>query len=545
MPDERRSPLSAAASLLLAGAALAGLMLGAVAPGGLVAAQSAPETAEPAAPLADRAAGDRAAAQRPARRDDLSAEDLARVMAITALATDFSAAERFERMSAGATTSRARVNSNAFSHPFANLDFEGEQDFRIGNGLFKKVWVSSPASTQASDGLGPLFNARSCQRCHLKDGRGHPPQGPDDLATSMFFRLSVPPRTAEDRAALADRRLLRIAEPTYGGQLQDIAVPGIPAEGRMEISYEEIPVELNGGETAMLRRPTYSVSDLGYGPMAPDVLLSPRVAQPMIGLGLLEAIHDSDILANADPDDADGDGISGRPSWVRDPDTGDLVLGRFGWKASNPTVHAQSAGAFNGDIGISNPASPDPHGDCTEAQAACRALPSGVQARLGDTEAPDPILDLVVFYSRNLAVPARRDVDDPDVLRGKRIFYETGCTSCHTPKFVTSRDAAQPEHRFQLIWPYSDMLLHDMGEGLADGRPVGDASGREWRTAPLWGIGLTETVNGHTFFLHDGRARNLLEAILWHGGEAQTARDKVVAMQPDDRAALIRFLESL
>ena len=230
---------------------------------------------------------------------------------------------------------------------------------------------------------------------------------------------------------------------------------------------------------------------------------------------------------------------------MRDPEHDDLVLGRFGWKATTATVRTQSANAFAGDIGISSPAAPRHWGDCTPRQPDCLALPSGVQNRLGDSEAPDPVLDLTVFYSENLAVPARRDVGDPAVLRGKRVFYETGCTGCHTPKYVTRRDAPRPEHRFQLIWPYTDMLLHDMGEGLADGRPVGDASGREWRTAPLWGIGLTETVNGHTQFLHDGRARSLLEAILWHGGEAQTARDAVAAMTPDRRRALIRFLESL
>ena len=478
-------------------------------------------------------------------RDDLNETDRARVAAVTKPTADFSKAEAFERMSAGAATSTALVNANAFSNPFANLTFEGEQDFKLGNGLFKKVWVSSPASTQASDGLGPLYNARSCQRCHLKDGRGHPPEGPDDLATSMFLRLSVPPATPMEHAALREKKLLRIPEPTYGGQLQDFAVAGLPSEGRMVIEYEDVPVELNGGETVTLRKPTYSVADLGFGPMHPNVMLSPRVAPQMIGLGLLEAIHRGDILALADPDDADQDGISGRPSFVRDPETGDIVLGRFGWKASNPTVHAQSAGAFSGDIGISNPGAPDPYGECTANQTACREMPTGVQARLGDTEAPDPVLDLVVFYSQNLAVPARRDVDDPGVLAGKKLFYETGCAACHQPKFVTSRDAAQPEHRFQLIWPYTDMLLHDMGEGLADNRPVGDASGREWRTAPLWGIGLTETVNGHTYFLHDGRARNLLEAILWHGGEAEAARDKVVDMEPHERDALVRFLESL
>lgn len=478
-------------------------------------------------------------------RDDLSKKDRARVTAVTAPTSKFDRAERFEKMSAGATSSLDTPNANAFSQSSANLTFEGERDFKLGNALFRKVWVSSPASTKASDGLGPLFNARSCQRCHLKDGRGHPPSGPDDLATSMFLRLSVPARTAAEKTALAERKTLRIAEPTYGGQLQDFAVNGLQGEGRMVISYEETKVKLNGGEIANLRKPTYSVADLGYGPMDPDTLLSPRVAPQMIGLGLLEAIHDADILALADPEDADGDGISGKPSIVRDPASGKPAIGRFGWKASNPTVEAQSAGAFAGDIGISNPGAPNHWGDCTDNQPECLKQRTGVQKNLGETEAPDPVLELVVFYSKNLAVPARRDVGDPSVLRGKELFYNSGCTSCHAPKFVTRRDADQKEHAFQLIWPYTDLLLHDMGDGLADGRPVGDADGREWKTPPLWGIGLTETVNGHTNFLHDGRARNLLEAILWHGGEAEMAKDAVVAMEPEDRDALLKFLNSL
>jgi CxxC motif-containing protein (DUF1111 family) len=478
-------------------------------------------------------------------RDDLSEKDRARVAAITAPATDFAAPERFERMSAGATTSVATPNRDAFSHSLSNLSFEGERDFKLGNGLFRKTWVSSPSSTQASDGLGPLFNARGCQECHLKDGRGNPPVGDDGRAVSMFLRLSVPPRTEDERQALASKTKLRIPEPTYGGQLQNFAVPGLSAEGEMRIDYHEVPVELNGGETASLRRPTYTIDDLGYGPIAPDVMVSPRVAPPMYGVGLLEAIHPGDILANADPDDTDGDGISGKASIVRDSATDALVLGRFGWKASAPDVRSQSADAFSGDIGISSPVASGSYGDCTEAQAACRDAPNGVQERLGLVEAPEPILDLVTFYSRNLAVPVRRDVDDAEVLAGKALFYDFGCAACHRPKYVTSRNAPQPEHRFQLIWPYTDLLLHDMGEGLADHAPVGDASGTEWRTAPLWGIGLTKTVNGHTYFLHDGRARNLLEAVLWHGGEAEAAKEAVVAATPAERMALIRFLESL
>jgi len=327
--------------------------------------------------------------------------------------------------------------------------------------------------------------------------------------------------------------------------LQDLAVPGLPSEGKMAIRYTEEPVTLEDGETISLRRPTYEVTDLGYGPLDPTTTISPRVAPAMIGLGLIEAIPEADILAHADPDDADGDGIHGKAAIVRDHRTGKVALGRFGWKAQNASVRDQSADAFSNDIGISTPDRPDPHGDCTEAEAKCGKMPTGVQKRLGKEEAPGPILDLVTFYSANLAVPARRKASFPATLQGKKIFYQSGCISCHMPKFVTRRDSADKAQAFQLIWPYSDFLLHDMGEGLADGQQVGSANGREWRTPPLWGIGLTQTVSGHSFFLHDGRARNLTEAILWHGGEAEKARDAFASLPGDDRQALITFLESL
>lgn len=480
----------------------------------------------------------------PAERTDLTPEDAARVEAITRPATDFTAPEQFELLPGGASTSKKRVNRDAFSHSSANITFEEEGTFKLGNALFRKLWVSSPSSTQASDGLGPLFNARACQSCHLKDGRGHPPEGKPD-GTSMFFRLARAAETAEEEKAIAERAVLNFPDPVYGKQLQDLAVPGLAGEGRMGISYEETPFVFADGTTASLRKPTYTVENPGYGPLAPRTTISPRMTPQMIGLGLVEQIHPADILANADPDDIDADGISGKASIVRDANTGELTLGRFGWKASIPTIRQQSAEAFVGDIGISNPDLPKHWGDCTETQTACLESAIGVQERLGDTEAPDPVLDLVTFYSQHLAVPRRRDIDKPDVLRGKQMFYESGCASCHTPKFVTRRDAPNKAHAFQLIWPYSDFLLHDMGEDLADGQQVGDADGTEWRTAPLWGIGLTERVSGHTFFLHDGRARNLTEAILWHGGEAEAARDRFATLPKADRDALIRFLESL
>jgi CxxC motif-containing protein (DUF1111 family) len=480
----------------------------------------------------------------PASRTDLSDTDRARVEAITAPTTDFSKPEAFEKLQGGAGTTKKRVNADIFSQSSANITFEQEATFKLGNGLFRKVWVSAPSSTQASDGLGPLFNARACQSCHLKDGRGHPPEGSAD-ATSMFLRLARKARTDEEKQFVADRKVLNLGDPVYGGQFQDLAVPGLAGEGRMVIDYVEQPVRLTDGTMVSLRRPTYSVADLGYGPLDPDTTMSPRVTPAMIGLGLIEQIHPADILAHADPDDRDGDGISGRPNIVRDPLTGALTLGRFGWKATAASIRQQSADAFAGDIGISTPEVPKPWGDCTPAQTACLAMPTGVQPRLGDQEAPPPVMDLVTFYAQNLAVPARRDMGDPTVLKGKAAFYGAGCAACHVPKFVTRRDSPDKAQSFQLIWPYSDFLLHDMGDGLADGQQVGDATGTEWRTPPLWGIGLTEKVGGSAFFLHDGRARTLTEAILWHGGEATAARDRFAALGAADRDALLRFLESL
>ena len=477
-------------------------------------------------------------------RTDLTAEDLARVRAITAPTADFTKSEKFEGLPAGAATTKKIVNRDAFSFSSATLSFEQEGDFKLGNALFRKVWVSSPSSTLASDGLGPLFNARGCQNCHLKDGRGHPPETAEENAVSMFLRLSVPPRDAEQQTLLDSRGVLLFPEPTYGEQLQVFAVPGLKAEGKMVITYADEPVTLGDGTVVHLRAPTYSVADLAYGPMSPHVMISPRVAPPMIGLGLLEDVPQEDILAKTDPDDKDGDGVSGKPNWVTDIQDGQLKIGRFGWKAGAPTIRVQSASAFSGDIGISTPLVQRNYGDCTKAEADCFKLPNGEQAERGVSEAPDPVLDLVTFYSENLGVPRRRDIDKPDVLRGKSLFYSSGCVGCHTPKFVTSRDAPK-EHQFQLIWPYSDLLLHDMGEGLADDRPEGAADGYEWRTPPLWGIGLTETVSGHTLFLHDGRARNLTEAILWHGGEAQKSRDAFANLPGSSRDDLLAFLESL
>jgi CxxC motif-containing protein (DUF1111 family) len=472
-----------------------------------------------------------------------TAEEAARIASVTAITSDFTAPHRFEDKPAGAATVRAMTNADAFSQPSGNITFEDQLDFSVGNGLFRKLWVSSPSSTLASDGLGPLFNARSCQRCHIKDGRGHPPENAGDNAISMFLRVSIPGPTDAKITEIQDY-IATLPDPNYGSQMQDFAVQGHASEYRLDIAYDEQIVTLADGTEVSLRHPTYNAVDLGYGPLHVDAMLSPRIAPQMIGLGLLEAIPATDILANADPDDRDNDGISGRPNVVWSVEFDRPMLGRFGLKAGSPTIMEQSAAAFAGDIGISSPLFVSGAGECTTAQTLCQNAIHGDGDDRG-TEIDAEGMDLVTFYSRNLAVPARRGADDAQVLRGKEVFYNTGCIACHTPSFVTHRLIDQPEQSFQLIWPYTDMLLHDMGEGLADNRPEARATGHEWRTPPLWGIGLTEQVSGHTYFLHDGRARSLLEAVLWHGGEAQTQRDAVVNMTTADRDALLKFLESL
>lgn len=443
-----------------------------------------------------------------------------------------------------ATTHGSTDHHDAFSRFSNGIGFAGESRFKIGNAIFRKQWVSAPSSTRSSDGLGPLYNARACQNCHLKDGRGRPPAD-GEAAVSMFLRLSISPQTDEQKALIAEHRANVIPEPTYGGQLQNFAIQGHVPEGQMTIRYEDLAVTLGDASVVTLRKPFYSVTQPGYGPLHPATMLSPRIAPPMIGLGLLEAVPEEVIRAHADPDDRDGDGISGRTSEVWSRELGRVALGRFGWKAGNPTIRQQSADAFNGDMGLSTPLFTSSSGDCTGAQTLCRSAPTGNSPSPDDPEVSGQLLDLVTFYAHNLAVPMRRNADAPQVLQGRTTFNSIGCASCHRPSMRTGEVADQPHLSSQTIWPYTDLLLHDMGDGLADNRPEGVASGREWRTAPLWGIGLTETVSAHTFFLHDGRARNIEEAILWHGGEAERAREAYMALSKAEREALVAFVNSL
>ncbi|EJL99003.1 MULTISPECIES: di-heme oxidoreductase family protein [unclassified Pseudomonas] len=450
----------------------------------------------------------------------------------------FTKAEPGEARAGGAATVR-KTDQNAFSLPSANLPPSRRVDFSVGNSFFRSPWVIAPSTTTARDGLGPLFNTNACQGCHIKDGRGHPPPPDAPNAVSMLVRLSIPD-TPEFAKVIEQVGV--VPEPVYGGQFQDMAVPGVAPEGKVRVTYTPVPVRFKDGTEVELRKPVLQITQLGYGPMHPDTRFSARVAPPMIGLGLLEAIPEDAILANAAAQAKDNKGISGRPNQVWDDALQKTVMGRFGWKAGQPNLNQQNVHAFSGDMGLTT--SLRPFDDCTDAQTACKQAPNG-NGPDGEPEVSDNILRLVLFYSRNLAVPARRGVNDAEVLAGKNLFFQAGCDSCHTPKYTTAANAAEPELANQVIRPYSDLLLHDMGDGLADNRTEFQASGRDWRTPPLWGIGLTQAVSGHTQFLHDGRARNLLEAVLWHGGEAQAAQQQVLSFNAEQRAALLAFLNSL
>ena len=430
----------------------------------------------------------------------------------------------------GGETTRMDASRNSFSLPAPNLTTAERRAFEVGDSFFTQNWVTAPASTEARDGLGPTFNAQACSSCHVLDGRGAPPI-PSQAGThpGLLIRLSIPGTDAITGAPLPD--------PLYGGQLQDRSVLGVSAEGVVQVSYEAINGAYGDGTAYELRMPVFEITDLAFGPLDAHVRTSPRLAPQVIGMGLLEAIPADEIMAAADPDDADGDGISGRFNVVWDMRLEAPALGRFGWKANVATVEQQAAGAFHGDLGITS--SLHPAENCPEGQSACAEAVNG-----GSPEITESRLGAVTIYMRTLSVPAMRGADTEVVRTGARQFEVFGCASCHTVTHQTGPTdiAALSE---QTIHPYTDLLLHDMGEGLADGREDFAASGREWRTPPLWGIGLIDEINGERFLLHDGRARTLEEAILWHGGEAEASKEAFRMADAEERAALGAFLEAL
>lgn len=427
-----------------------------------------------------------------------------------------------------------------FEQPADNLPWQLEAIFEEGDGLFDKVYVPGDGMTSADlkggegmrrVGVGPLFNAAGCAQCHFRDGRVEKPYVSGGPMVGMFLRASVPDGQGGWKAV-----------PGYHTQLRDKAVDGVRPEALGHIDWVEEPGRFPDGEPYSLRRPVYRVSQAAYGALPADVVLEARSAPPVHGGGLLEAIDPRDLLALARAFETQGDpdGVSGRPNWVRDPETGERVLGRFSLKANEPSLRAQAAAAAFNDMGVTSPLHREQL--CLPHQRDCASAPHGGDAR--HPELSEAQLQSLTTYLQLLSVPARRDVNDPQVLRGEQLFRQARCTACHVETWTTGQSHPLRRLRGQTIHPYTDLLLHDMGPGLS-GRPDHEASATEWRTAPLWGIGLTERSNHHLMLLHDQRARGFQEAVLWHGGEAEAAKQRFMQFSQSDRAALLRFLASL
>ncbi|HEY6530598.1 MAG TPA: di-heme oxidoredictase family protein [Cellvibrionaceae bacterium] len=432
----------------------------------------------------------------------------------------------------GGLTSVSTFEQNAYSQPAANMPLQRRLDFSVGQTFFRNPWVPAPSSTDARDGLGPLFNANSCQSCHVKNGRGKAPL-PNENLLGLIIRISVPPHKP-----MANHLGVQ-PEPTYGNQLHDRSIAGVPPEARLHINYVEVPITLADGSQVSLRKPQLQVSDLAYGPLAENTQFSLRLAPSMIGLGLLAAIDENALIQLEDPSDKNRDGISGRRNRVWDKTLKRYTTGRFGWKAGQPSLAQQNALAFAEDLGISNPlvTASCPN---SELANACREAISG-----GEPELAANLAHQVEFFTANLAVPKTRPIPVTVKDAGAALFTQLKCAACHVPRHITGTVQNMPWLTGQTIYPYTDLLLHDMGEGLADNHSEFGASGAEWRTPPLWGIGLAQAVNPAAGFLHDGRARSLEEAILWHDGEAAASRAAYSQLNTQQRSQLLSFVEHL
>lgn len=431
--------------------------------------------------------------------------------------------ETLKALFAGGETTIFSTGPDAFTFPLANLNSDGLSKHFVADGVFGQHFVTAPAIQFG--GLGPLYNQNSCEGCHLRNGRGTIDAYDGDPNSGLLLRLSLPGSGPHGEP---------LPVPGFGGQLQNKTTFGTLPEGTVSRTEVSEIVRFLDGPSVSLTRPTYSVQD-PYLPLPVQTLISPRNAPPVHGLGLLEAIPEADILALADELDTDGDGISGKANQVWNVLENRLTPGRFGWKAGQPTAAQQAAGAAHNDMGLTSPYFQTEHCD---GQSNCN---SGLSSGL-DIDAET--VDLLAFYFQTLAVPAARDLEAPIIQDGEKLFLEANCQSCHVAQFTTGPHDIQALSG-QTIFPYTDLLLHDMGEGLADNRSEFLANGREWRTAPLWGVGLTQVINEKATFLHDGRAKTIEEAILWHGGEAEPSKNFYAQLSQEDREKLVAFVSAL
>ena len=431
-----------------------------------------------------------------------------------------------------------RADRDAYSQPAPVLSYRESETFLQGRSHFKRRWVA-PITFNGEWGLGPTFIQTRCSECHVNNGRGGPPQADGEQLATMLVRLSLPGANEHGGPR---------PDPNYGDQIQNNALQGqeldlqfsremVPAEAALYLGWEERIVALPDGEKIALRKPVLRIEKLAFGPLGEDAMTSLRNAPPLVGLGLLEAVPEETVLKLAQAQkDA---GLNGRPNYVWDAVNKGIALGRFGWKANTPSLVQQVAGAFLGDIGVTSWIFPDQN--CPPVQHACQ-----IQDPANNPEVIKADLDDMELWLRALAVPASRDANDPVVLRGEGLFRQAACGDCHVPVLKTAATyPAFPKLANRTFRAYTDLLVHDMGDELSDGRADFTAGPRDWRTAPLWGLGISWVVNGQSALLHDGRARNVAEAILWHGGEADKSRKAFGAMSKEDREALVRFVEAI
>lgn len=441
-----------------------------------------------------------------------------------------------QKKSGGGMTVK-RLSKRSYINPGQAATRKQQLDFWSGFSFFRDPWVTAPSVTKARDGLGPLFNARSCIACHSAGSRAPMPKMGESVPTALLMRVGF------NKPGLSHNGN------SYGGQIQHRAIKYINKtlkqtlknEAWLNLSYSFIDGKFADGEAYQLQKPHYQLTKLAYGQLPEHAVLSPRYSPNVFGTGLLDAIADEDLLLQEDINDKNNDGISAKYNRVINVKNGDIEVGRFGMKAKHPSLEQQVAAAFRDDIGITN--SFFPSESCTVNQEFCQQ--ASAMGEHETIEIEDKNLDLVISFNQLLGTPPARNLSKPKQIKGQALFHQIGCNQCHTPNYVTDKNYPIPALANQNIWPYTDLALHDMGAELADGAYEFDATGTEWRTPPLWGIGLQNNINGQQRFLHDGRARNITEAILWHGGEAKPVRDKFIQLNKAERHALLMFVKSI
>lgn len=414
-------------------------------------------------------------------------------------------------------------SKKAFTIATSNLSNEEIDSFMLGKSFFRIPWVEAPSATTARDGLGPLFNSNTCISCHPNNALGSV-YNKNNISRDMVVRLSIPNTINDDKFKKMGFR----PEPNYGAQIAINGTRAVPFEAKLNIKYTNKYETYSDGQTVILQKPEYSLYNLNYGPLDKKVIISVRKAPPLVGLGLLELLSDEEILKNEDKNDLNNDGISGKANIVYSIQHDDYRIGRYTYKASAPSVIHQSAAAFHNDMGLST--NYFPNENCTKTQKACL---NAVKSR-DAIDVPDYRLKAVAFYLKHLKVPKRKITQK----EGEKLFTDISCVKCHISSFKTTNNL--------IIKPYTDLLLHDMGEDLSDGRSEFNAKPREWRTPALWGIdSYSKAIGKKVDYLHDGRAKSIEEAILWHDGEAKNAKEAFKQLDQISREQIIKFIKEL